>query len=461
MLLEPGHAPGESSIRPGARTSDGCADRGRPGHQGVRAGGRAAALRQPAGVVHGRARPAAVVGAGRATARAISRAERGDLRGPARAGGGHHRAQRGGQVDPAQAALAHHRADVGRDPALGARRLAARGRDGLSSRADRAREHLPERGHPGHEAVRDPGELRRDRRLCRGGSLPRHAGQALLERHVRAARVRGRGAPAARDPDRRRGARGGRRVVPEEVPRQDAGRGRRRPHRALRQPQHVGHREALLARPAAPVRAARRRRPRRPRRQRLPRREPRREPGQHRLHAARHASGQRACAAARGARRERGAGRADRYPEARRDRARVRRPLASPRAAPAGQPARRERGVCAGDDRRDRAVEPPAARTGEVPVEARDPRKFSVRGHVLRRPRGLHARPVHAARVRAGRARLSRARPGHRRQRARQPRRSLARRRASMAAVADRASGRRERALTGSTRTCSSSPGRR
>ena len=42
-------------------------------------------------------------------------------------------------------------------------------------------------------------------------TVPRHAGEALLERHVRAAGVRGRGAPRAGDPDRRRGARGRRR----------------------------------------------------------------------------------------------------------------------------------------------------------------------------------------------------------------------------------------------------------
>ena len=42
--------------------------------------------------------------------------------------------------------------------------------------------------------------------LRRGGSVPRHAGQALFQRHVRAPRLRGRGASGAGDPDRRRGA---------------------------------------------------------------------------------------------------------------------------------------------------------------------------------------------------------------------------------------------------------------
>ena len=51
----------------------------------------------------------------------------------------------------------------------------------------------------------------------------RHAGQALLERHVRAARVLGRRAPRAGDPARRRGAGRRRRGVPAPVPRPDGG----------------------------------------------------------------------------------------------------------------------------------------------------------------------------------------------------------------------------------------------
>ena len=64
-------------------------------------------------------------------------------------------------------------------------------------------------------------EVRRDRRVRRGGEVPRHAGQTLLQRHVRAAGLRRRGAPGAGDPDRGRGAGGRRRAVPEEVPGQD------------------------------------------------------------------------------------------------------------------------------------------------------------------------------------------------------------------------------------------------
>ena len=99
----------------------------------------------------------------------------------------------------------------------------------------------------GMRRARDRAQVRRDRRVRRGREVHRHAGEALLERHVRAARVRGRGAPRAGDPARRRGARRRRRRVPEEVPRQD---GRRRAggaDGALRQPQH-GRRSRRSAR---------------------------------------------------------------------------------------------------------------------------------------------------------------------------------------------------------------------
>ena len=57
-------------------------------------------------------------------------------------------------------------------------------------------------------------KLRRDRRVLRRREVHRHAGEALLERDVRPPCVRGRGASRARDPARRRGARGRRRRVP-------------------------------------------------------------------------------------------------------------------------------------------------------------------------------------------------------------------------------------------------------
>ena len=54
--------------------------------------------------------------------------------------------------------------------------------------------------------------------------VPRHAGQALLQRHVRAPRLRRGRPPRARDPARRRGAGGRRRRLPAQVPRPDGGR---------------------------------------------------------------------------------------------------------------------------------------------------------------------------------------------------------------------------------------------
>ena len=65
-------------------------------------------------------------------------------------------------------------------------------------------------------------QVRRDRRLRRGREVPRHAGEALFQRHVRAAGVRRGRAPGAGDPDRGRSAGGGRCAVSEEVPGQDA-----------------------------------------------------------------------------------------------------------------------------------------------------------------------------------------------------------------------------------------------
>ena len=75
----------------------------------------------------------------------------------------------------------------------------------------------------------------------------RHAGQVVLERDVRPARLRRRRVPRAGDPDRRRGARGRRRGVPEALPRPHGRGGEGRSHGPLRQPQHAGR--------PAPVRA--------------------------------------------------------------------------------------------------------------------------------------------------------------------------------------------------------------
>ena len=59
--------------------------------------------------------------------------------------------------------------------------------------------------------------------FCGGREVPRYAGEALLERDVRAAGVCGGGAPGAGDPAGGRGAGGGRCGVPEEVPGEDGG----------------------------------------------------------------------------------------------------------------------------------------------------------------------------------------------------------------------------------------------
>src|SRR5947209_11349265 len=52
-------------------------------------------------------------------------------------------------------------------------------------------------------------EVRRDRGVRGGGEVSGHAGEAVFVRDVRAAGVRGGGAPGAGNPDRRRGAGGG------------------------------------------------------------------------------------------------------------------------------------------------------------------------------------------------------------------------------------------------------------
>ena len=99
---------------------------------------------------------------------------------------------------------------------------------GFHPRADGAGEHLPQRGDPGDAQGGDRPEVRRDRGIRRGGAVPRHAGQALFERDVRASGVRGGGPPGAGDPDRGRGSGGRGRALSAEVSGQDGGRGRTR-----------------------------------------------------------------------------------------------------------------------------------------------------------------------------------------------------------------------------------------
>ena len=103
-------------------------------------------------------------------------------------------------------------------------------------------------------------QVRRHRRVLRDRAVPRHAGEALLERDVRPARLLGRRPPRARDPARRRGARGRRRRVPAALPRADGGPRRLRPHGDLRLAQHADDHAALRPRDAARGRRGRRRR---------------------------------------------------------------------------------------------------------------------------------------------------------------------------------------------------------
>ena len=134
-------------------------------------------------------------------------------------------------------------------------RLAARGRDRLPPRADRAREHLPQRLDPRNAAGGDRHPLRRNRRVRRDLALPRHAGQALLERDVGATCLRRRRPSRAGDPPRRRGPRRRRRLLPAQVAGEDE-RGRQRgTHGRLRLPQPGDHPGPLH--PRRPARARR------------------------------------------------------------------------------------------------------------------------------------------------------------------------------------------------------------
>ena len=68
----------------------------------------------------------------------------------------------------------------------------------------------------GHDPPGDRRALRRNRRVLRARRLHQHAGEALFERHERAARLRHRGAHEPRRPDRRRSARRRRLPLPAQ-----------------------------------------------------------------------------------------------------------------------------------------------------------------------------------------------------------------------------------------------------
>ena len=132
-----------------------------------------------------------------------------------RRGRRHHRPQRRGQEHAPQDPVPHHAADARPRRSRRPRGEPAGSRHRLSSGADRPREHLPQRRDPRHAAVGDPAQVRRDCRLRRAREVHRHAGQALLERDVRAPGVFGRGAPRSGNPDHRRGAGGRRAAFPQ------------------------------------------------------------------------------------------------------------------------------------------------------------------------------------------------------------------------------------------------------
>ena len=147
------------------------------------------------------------------------------LRGRARRGPRHHRQERRRQEHHPQGPLPHHLPNGGRGRHARSGRLPPGGRHRLSPRTHRPGEHILQRRHSRHEEARDRRQVRRDREVLRRREVPRHAGEALLQRDAGAARLLGGGAPRAGDFAGGRGAGGGGCGVPEEVPREDGGGG--------------------------------------------------------------------------------------------------------------------------------------------------------------------------------------------------------------------------------------------
>ena len=130
------------------------------------------------------------------------------------------RPQRLRQEHDAQAGRRHHQADdrqrQGAGPDLGADRARRR----LPPGDLRARERLHQRHHARPDEEGDHPALRRDRRVRRARGVHRRAGEDLLVRHVHAARIRGGDSRRSRRAAGRRSARGRRRGLHPQVPRQ-------------------------------------------------------------------------------------------------------------------------------------------------------------------------------------------------------------------------------------------------
>ena len=146
---------------------------------------------------------------------------------------------------------------------------AARARRRVPPRADRPRERLPQRldprPRPSRRSTRAFDEIVEFAGLER---VHRLAGEDLLERHVRAARLLGRGARRPRDPDHRRGHRRRRRGVPAPLLRPPLQAAHARASRSSWSPtpRHLVQSDVRRGRLARPRRAAgdRRRSRRRP-----------------------------------------------------------------------------------------------------------------------------------------------------------------------------------------------------
>ena len=182
---------------------------------------------------------------GRGAARVFRALDGVTLRDEARRIARRHRRERRRQVDAAQ----DHRRRRSSPRAARSPSTAASARcsswDRIPSRIHRAREHRPRRGAARPRAARDRREARRDHRVRRHRRAHPRSDQALLVRNGRAAGLRDRDRARARGAHHRRGARGRRRVVPEEVHRVDGALPRGRRHAAPVLAQHVPRPEAV------------------------------------------------------------------------------------------------------------------------------------------------------------------------------------------------------------------------